>query len=686
MSVSTVTRVLEKCKVGHSLKGGVLAWLETQQREQQRPPLLLRGAGAHELPFLSKELHSATQQLFGLDGAFTQQSANELYCAMQTYGEQPLHTWRDGTVLLTQLEELSEDKQIALLQALQQAELIKKHELFLLVGCHESLSLTIQETLGQLCPYQLTIPPLYQRHTDIDRHICRLTQRLLGVLELDEINGFSLEATAHIHRAIIQTQRNTDELFAFLETLFARTKDGALPLHNGYIVTWPTVRLLEDTWGYRINGSHTQSDEIAECDFQERLFSASIEHASLRSGFSKRLVELQCQLLQQMINELPPHQQNYQGLTARMDQLQWIGMKLLSNARTQAELRDYFGFGSKGKIPKATAKLKFDQYDLGHYGYRVTDPIPWQANTVTPLPTASRVTPPTEPILQETHIPTTRPTASAPRHIVEVTGELQETLYWRHQDLFTVLAADALDTKQIAEIVGLPTKRLQQDLDELVAYNFLVKEGKTYALNGDDVYYRHSHSRLRCIEENLLRYLQASLDNQQHNVLENWFLRLPEEGLPALRETLIKPFIHEQFLPLSDNDPLPEDGSYNKRMYALMLLGTHRLSTQIHGRLPMEQRILYYFREASLQRATRTQKDQAICLRATQMLTPDAFTVASQHIDALRKELRSYLPHGRGNKPNFNLTLCFTEVPLSFYRDQSDEPDESWYKELFKTK
>jgi len=68
-------------------------------------------------------------------------------------------------------------------------------------------------------------------------------------------------------------------------------------------------------------------------DFEERFFSASLQQAASRSELSPELISLQCQLLQRAIAELPPHQRNCQGLTARLDQLLWIGMKIISKAR-----------------------------------------------------------------------------------------------------------------------------------------------------------------------------------------------------------------------------------------------------------------------------------------------------------------------------------------------------------------
>lgn len=670
MSAMQISQVLEKCQIGHSLRQDTSSWLEQLMLQKRSFPLLLIGTGTYEAPILSRSLHRASQLLLERQGPWHEEPAASLHQSLQTYGEQPLQTWKHGTLFISELAELSIPKQKDLLQTLHTAKLLQQGALLVVVSYEQwPTNPSLDRELETFSPWQLQVAPLYQRHTDIDRQICRIVRDQIEERALGEVEGLSLEATAHVHRAVLQTKRTSEELHHFLCQLFERVQRDRLPLHNGYVVAWPIARMLEDAWGYRLNPRGDElRQELAECDFQERLFSASIEHAACRSGFSKELIELQCRMLHKLVEELPPHQRNYHGLTSKVDQLQWIGMKLLSHARTQAELRDFYGFGTKGKIPKATAKLKFDQYDLEHYGYRSTDPLPWSSHCMsTELPSL----PPTSTRALSTLSPQkdASPPVQVNRNILTVEGELDETLFWRHQDLFTVLAADALTAKDIAQLMDVPLKRAKQDLEELVQYKLLKKNKGRYSLSGDDMYYRHSHSRLRCLEENLMRYLGAAFQDKEQSVLDNWFLRLPEEGLPMLRETLLQPFIHEQFLPLSDQQPETEDEPYNKRMYALMLLGTHRLSPQVHGRLPMEERILYYFREASLQRADHRQKHQAICLRATQMLPEAQVKQAMQHLQTLRKELRAYLPHGRGNKPNFNLTLCFTEVPLAFYRD-----------------
>lgn len=683
MSALKIAQALENCKVGPSIRRGVSNWLQKLLRAQQRTPLLLSGASEFEVHQLAKELHKATQKLFNLEGKWISVHADELYKHLQTYGHQPLQSCVDGTLFLHGIGELRVKQQLQLLEMLNASTAMQRSNVLFLLAWEDVPSHpTIYQELELLFPNQLVIPPLHSRDTDIDRLICRLFQHLLEEHQLHDIEGFSLEAIAHIHRAILQTQQNGHALHDFLTHVLEHIQAERLPLHEKYIVAWPTVRLLEESWGYRINKQDELLQEAADYDFQERLFFASMEHASCRSGFSKEVIELQCQLLQRMLTELPPHQRNYQGLTSRVDRLQWIGMKLLSHARTQAELRDFFGFGGEGKIPKATAKLKFDQYDLEHFGYRSTDPLPWQVHTRT-KPTYKRFhvkpansdTPQTLwPIRsqskEEDGTPTVQDPPTEPRHIVQVQGELEETLFWRHQDLFTVLAADALSVKQVAQLMNVSQKKARIDLNELVQHGFLKCTAGRYAVSGDDIYYRHRHVRLHALEENVFRYLNSAFENKETSILENWFLRLPPEGLPALRETLLHPFVHEHFLPLSDHADIPsEQDEYNKEMYTLSLFGTHRLSSQIHGRLPLEQRIVYYFREASLQRADRQQRHQAICLRAAQMLAPSRYTEATRQVHTLRKQLKEYLPHGRGNKPNFNLTLCLTKVPLAFYRD-----------------
>jgi len=482
-------------------------------------------------------------------------------------------------------------------------------------------------------------------------------------------------------------------------------------------------------------GGDSQVQDIQQYDFQERLFAAALEYAAWKSPFSRELLELQTTLLRKVIDELPPHQRNYQGVTAHLDHLLWLSMKLLSGARTQAELRDFFGFGSEGKIPKATAKLKFDQYQLDQFGFRPNDPLPWNdadapglqarpflfAQNDFPLsdsqahlaavsspssshfaalpPEASDASALTTRLSESHHSATQNAETSAltarlsesgpsatqnaetsdilasehaatgPRSRFDISGEIEETLFLLHQDLLTVLAADALTLEQIAALRSESIPQTLAILEQLIDYGLLEQNNLRYAPPTHDLYYMHKHSRLRFMEENLSRRLGAAFQAGDNAILENHFLRLPDSGLPHLRKQLLDPFVFQKLLPRADTPEIfPEDRPYTKRMYALVLLGTNRLNPDIHSRTPLQQRVLYYFREACLQRADQRHKDQAICLQATLMLDPHTAPLCIQDLQGLRKQTRQYLPQGRGNKPNFNLTYCFTEVPLSFQK------------------
>lgn len=667
MSSAHVFQAMERCLVGTPLREAVSEWLGAMVQQGRWLPLALHRICEQEHEPLVAQLHDAAQRLQGSQETLCSLESCDFLNDWQTYGERVFQDYSGTTLFLEDFAALPKADRLTLLQMMGDSDLLTNGELLLVLTWPDNPGLEEAEWLQQQLGYLLTLQPLFQRGADVDRLVCRLSQQIIQKHDFNELQGFSLEAIAHIHRAVLQTTRDSQELYFFLESALERASQGQLPLDEGYIVAWPTVRLLEDLWQYRSLESPSTYEELLQYNFQERLFSASLEQAACRSGFSQELIGLECKLLQTMIEELPEHQRNYQGVTARLDQLLWMGMKLISNARTQAELRDFFGFGSKGKIPKATAKLKFDQYDLDHYGFRATDPQPWnnepfEFHTPTPLPASVDVV--DEAPLEKRDV--------ANRDILEIDGELPETLFWRHQDLFTVLGADALTAEQISSLMQTDLKTVNRDLQQLVDMGMLSLQEGRYHLPSDDLYYAHTHSPLRFLEDNLLRSLHNTMESPDDSLLDNLFLRLPAEGLPMLRETLIQPFIHQQLLPIADQTTAVEQ-TYDKDMYSLLLVGTHRLSPQVHGRLPMNERVQYYFREASLQRADQQQRHQAICLQASLMMSSEQAPQALSLVQELRKELRQHLPQGRGNKPNFNITLCFTKVPLQFYRDLTTE-------------
>lgn len=678
MAYGQVSQIVERHLVGTSAKQEVTAWLDAMYENKTWHPLVLQHICREERLHLVEQLHQAAQRLHGCQNKCLTASCGPLLRDWQSYGEQVLSKYTGYTLYLEDFEHLPLEERLLLLSMISRSSFFTQGHFLLLMSWPGYPETQEQTWLQQHSGFCLSLPPLHQRGQDIDRLIYRLTAQLIKEQNITQIEGFSLEAVAHIHRAILQTTKDSHELFALLQLALQRAVEQRFPLHDGYLVAWPTVRLLEDQWQYHSLDAPSVYDELLQYNFQDRLFSASLEQAACRSGFSQELLDLECQLLRRMIDELPPHQRNYQGLTARLDQLLWVSMKLISNARTQAELRDFFGFGGRGKIPKATAKLKFDQYNLDHYGFRSSDPQVWleQAEANTPLPRTgnpssaalSTPLPPatTEESKSDLHLP-----SSPPRDILQIDGELPETLFWRHQDLFTVLAADSLTAKQIATLMKADLKQVQQDLQHMVRLDMLQCKNHRYSLPSNDLYFMHTHSPLRFLEENMLRGLHHAMHQTEGNLLDNLFLRLPPEGLPLLREVLFEPFIHQKLLPLADEKPVPTPETYNKHMYSLCLVGTHRLSSQVHGRLALEERVSHYFREAILQRADQQQRKQAICLQASLMLTPNQATQAFALIHQLRKEVRQYLPQGRGNKPNFNITIGFTQIPLHFNRDVS---------------
>gem|GEM_PF-1773299 len=738
MSLSQVCEILSRCGVvGPCLQQSLAPALEVCLASHPLRPLLYLSASSYEGEELAQKLHRASTVLYQREGRFVPLQAATLLQHLQE--QRPLQqlTYSDGaTLFVHQLEALAPAQRTQLWQALRHDPLLLSGRIWLLASSQQlDLEHAEHTSASDFFGRILSLPPLYQRGPDIDAILCDFTQQWLKRHKIKQFHGFSLEAIAHIHRAVLQTKQQTPPLLAFLEQLLHKASQQQIPTHEGHIVAWTTVRALEDAWGYRMIGGDSQVQDIQQYDFQERLFAAALEYAAWKSPFSRELLELQTTLLRKVIDELPPHQRNYQGVTAHLDHLLWLSMKLLSGARTQAELRDFFGFGSEGKIPKATAKLKFDQYQLDQFGFRPNDPLPWNdadapglqarpflfAQNDFPLsdsqahlaavsspssshfaalpPEASDASALTTRLSESHHSATQNAETSAltarlsesgpsatqnaetsdilasehaatgPRSRFDISGEIEETLFLLHQDLLTVLAADALTLEQIAALRSESIPQTLAILEQLIDYGLLEQNNLRYAPPTHDLYYMHKHSRLRFMEENLSRRLGAAFQAGDNAILENHFLRLPDSGLPHLRKQLLDPFVFQKLLPRADTPEIfPEDRPYTKRMYALVLLGTNRLNPDIHSRTPLQQRVLYYFREACLQRADQRHKDQAICLQATLMLDPHTAPLCIQDLQGLRKQTRQYLPQGRGNKPNFNLTYCFTEVPLSFQK------------------
>ncbi len=639
--------------------------------------ILLRGESSQKASEIAHALHGFVEELEEKNRYFVHYRAREfLTCSDKAL---LLSKKNIATLFLSDTASLSERELSTFLQKIQELQSQQNSHFLLLVNFDLPLP-HFPSKNWDLFQHHIELTPLYLSFKEIDAAIYHLEQLYLKEKDFSEIKGFSLEATAHIHRAILQKQKSYWDLKDFFEKLFQRIAAQTFPLERHFIVAWPLVRMLEEIWGYRLHGTQELEQEIREFDFQSHLFSASLEAGAHRSGFSRELIEQQCQLLNTLIDELPEHQKNYQGLTARLDQLMWIGMKLISNARTQAEMRDFFAFGGTGKIPKATTKLKFDQYHLEEYGFRPDDSLPFPSlhDTRFQIPFREEKAPET-PIPSSIKIAHSKESSSSAqqsspsqekspkRALHRIEGEMAATLFQKYQDLFTILAADPLTIEQLSALLAMPPSELERELEQLIHYDLLVQCDDRYCLPADDLYLMHTQTQLHFLENNLTRYLGHALNNPDA-VLENLFLKLPSSGLKQVRHDLIDPFLTQRLLPLSDNDEELKHfntDTYDKQMYALLLIGTHRLSSNVHQRISLAERIPHYFREACLQRVIRSQKHQAICLQATLMLTPEQAKEAKNYVIELKESLKAFLPQGRGHKPNFNQTLCFTRVPLS---------------------
>lgn len=662
MSATRISRFLESSGFQ---QGGLLqtvaGHLLAASTQNSIRPLLLLGAWRQEAPQITQQLHSLAQTFLPLNGSLEEVDARALLQTLSTDNGDALKAHRGQTLHLKDLDRCSALEYRKLTQVMNRSETLQNGELFIVgtLSKHAD-SQHWQESTDSFFAEVVDLKPLYERNNDIDGLVCRWVQEIIDFEDYDRVHCFSLESITHIHRAVLQTRRTSDELYSLLEKVLYKSEHTQMPVHDGCLMTWPIVRLLEEEWGYSLRQSSSEQ-ALHEYNFEERFFSASLEQASCLSGFSRELIQSHCQLMLQMIDDLPEHQKNYQGLTSRLDQLNWLCMKLVSSARTQSEMRDFFGFGSKGKIPKATTKLKFDQYRLDLYGAGPSDPQPWNTPN-TPLHVLQHPSPEAEvteePVLNQT-----------PRTQLSVSGEMRETLFWRHQDILAVLAADSLDKKQISGLLQKRDRETEKILHTLIKEGLLLESKGLYSVPADDMYMMHSSTQIRFVEDNLLRYLSAAFHNNPTTLIDNFALLLPEGGLPELREEVLNPFLHEDLMPLSDNDPQPADCDYSKKMYALLMLGTDRHSPLVHGRLPLQERVLHYFREATLQRANVQQRNRAICLQATMMLSPQRASLSFKKTQELRKELKRFQPQGRGKKTNFNMTLCLTEVPMNFFRD-----------------
>ncbi|MEM1009944.1 MAG: hypothetical protein AAGJ35_13180, partial [Myxococcota bacterium] len=267
------------------------------------------------------------------------------------------------------------------------------------------------------------------------------------------------------------------------------------------------------------------------------------------------------------------------------------------------------------------------------------------------------------------HTPSPEPSPPTPANALEIRGEVAETLFLRYQDLITVLTSDSLSHTQVATLLQKSNQDTQHILQQMVACGLIEQQNGRFRAVSKHVYFRHLHSQIRFMEESLTQKIAASFQNKEHTILENCFLKLPQGGLPQLREQLFEPFLHEKlFSSNQDSAPSTLSSSYDKKMYALLLIGTQRLHPKMHQKTPLRERVLYYFREASLQRADQQHPTPAICLQATLTLHHTKSYLNHQDLLCFQKKIKAHAPQGRGNKPDFNLTYCFTEIPFQFDR------------------
>ncbi len=665
MSIN-VSVLAEKFFGQNSWKRAILPWLKGLEDRSEPLPIIIYGGFQPENNLFSQYLFSLLKNIDPTWKRLQKITAEQLIQSWNNFGY-PVFPDSNTLIYIPNLEEilkLPADTQFEFTTSMKNYIFNSKARLTILACWNSSRQLPPTFESIQFFPIQFI--PLYQRGNDIFRLIQLFSKELIEELTSKgggrELDSLSLEAITHIHRAVIQKRKETPELHAFLRELLERAHSGSIPLIDGIIPTWPVVRALEEKWSYRAYRQPESFTELENYDYQLLLFDAALENASIKSKFSPQLLSMQCQLLWRLLEELPPHQRNYQGMTGALDKLLWISMKLISNARTQSEFREFFGFGSKGKIPKATAKLKFDQYNLAEYGTSIADPFLRPPETKILDNKKDRKSLKEKSEIRE-H---SDGRGEKPRQWLEITGEELENLFWRYQDLLAVLAASPAKIESLASFFSVSTEKIAAILKRLERVKIVEKKGDKYAIPSDDLYLKHRSFPIAFVEQNLQRGLRSALSKNPNSFIENIYLYLPE-GLPALRREILTPFINEQLLPLASEGDLEE----RPYLYSFIITGTDRLSAYLQKTLPIEEQVEFYLRQAILQRTEPSDRDRAICLQVSLLMSERDAERALQNIKKLNSSLSKYVCKRKRCKANYNFTISF--APLRPILDRNEE-------------
>ena len=616
-----------------------------------RRPLLLVSSQDCSPARVARGIHEIGRKFLSRPGPFIEMAAADF---VQRPGPAVEETFRDslgGTVHLDTLESLPDKSCTRLARSLHENLAVARGDV-LLVASGEVAVERLPRVFSDLFEVQVQLPELFLRAGDLDEIIRHYVDDALAEVGIEDTRGLTLAAAAHIHRAVVQTRRRAGDLADLCRRIAADLETSRTSLEDGYVTSDCALPLLAEIWGY--DPCLVEDSGVSQyrgLDFADRIRQAAVAGAGTSLGFSSELMDMQCRLIERFIEELPAHQRNYQGYSGRLEEMTWVAMKLVSGARTQAELRQFFGFGGEGRIPKATAKLKFDQFDLGNYGVTSQDRDPGTSK-------ADKKTAPRSAARPRKHQTTAARTS---RTLKAVEGEVSQSLFARRHDLMVLLAGDPLSVSEVARATGLTAASLRPDLELAVGLGLLRKKGRKYLAATDDFQFKHLMSASRSGLESMLRYIGEGFGRpgDQRVLVENLDLKVGPDGIGALKSETLAPLLYKKVAPLTDGPKRKRASDpYEKEMFALVFVATDRATG---AEVKLEDRIVECARQAAEQRATATEKERAVFLSATMMMHNDRVATALSETRSACADLRKLLP-AEGDEPDLNVTVLFTPV------------------------
>ncbi len=292
------------------------------------------GAGKHKVV---EAAHAAATELLGRRGPRVNLDCGSLAepAGLEDALARAMRDARDGTLVLDRFGKLGEERRRAALSAAS-----------LGAGPERPIVLTIRRDVAgdtQPSPAQrIEVQPLHAREEDIWDLIDHFFEAASEDAGLEGCRGFSRQSKADIAEVVRQTGlasvRRLREIVRELVFEAASVSPAPLKVTSELVRPW-----LEQHCGQTTGDRQARDAALVASQFDALAARSMVERFSELHGVPAELIQRQADLVQEIIGYIDDVPRSYRNIVDRAEDIQRVGLWLVTGAETQADFRRFFG-------------------------------------------------------------------------------------------------------------------------------------------------------------------------------------------------------------------------------------------------------------------------------------------------------------------------------------------------------